>query len=57
MKAAILHQFGEAPRYEDFATPTPREKDNALILSMPPLASSKRTREACVGALIWLQAC
>jgi hypothetical protein len=24
MKAAILHRFGEAPRYEDFATKKPR---------------------------------
>ena len=25
MKAAVLHQFGEAPRYEDFPDPTPGE--------------------------------
>jgi NADPH2:quinone reductase len=25
MKAAVLHKFGEAPRFEDFPDPTPRE--------------------------------
>jgi NADPH:quinone reductase-like Zn-dependent oxidoreductase len=30
MKAAVLHALGEAPRYEDFAEPTP-DKDEALV--------------------------
>jgi len=30
MKAAVLHTFGEAPRYEDFPDPTP-EKDEILV--------------------------
>jgi NADPH2:quinone reductase len=30
MKAAILHEFGESPRYEDFPDPTP-EKDEILV--------------------------
>jgi hypothetical protein len=30
MKAAVLHALGDAPRYEDFAEPTPN-KDEALV--------------------------
>lgn len=30
MKAAVLHKFGEAPRYEDFPDPVP-EKGDALV--------------------------
>jgi NADPH:quinone reductase-like Zn-dependent oxidoreductase len=30
MKAAVLHAFGEAPRYEDFPDPTP-EKDEVIM--------------------------
>jgi len=30
MKAAVLHALGDAPRYEDFAEPTP-DKDEALV--------------------------
>lgn len=30
MKAAVLHKFGKAPRYEDFADPTP-EQDEIVI--------------------------
>jgi NADPH:quinone reductase-like Zn-dependent oxidoreductase len=30
MKAAVLHQFGETPRYEDFSDPTP-QKEKVLI--------------------------
>src|SRR5262245_31917919 len=30
MKAAVLHQFGAAPRYEDFPTPT-TEQDEILV--------------------------
>ena len=30
MKAAVLHQFGQAPRYEDFPDPVPTE-DELLV--------------------------
>jgi NADPH:quinone reductase-like Zn-dependent oxidoreductase len=30
MRAAVLHALGDAPRYEDFAEPTP-DKDEALV--------------------------
>jgi hypothetical protein len=30
MKAAVLHALGEAPRYEDFAEPTPNN-DEAIV--------------------------
>src|SRR5699024_12755144 len=30
MKAAVLHKFGDIPRYEDFPDPTPK-KDELLI--------------------------
>ncbi|TWJ02548.1 NADPH:quinone reductase-like Zn-dependent oxidoreductase [Mucilaginibacter frigoritolerans] len=31
MKAAVLHQLGTAPKYEDFAVPVPQNEDQVLI--------------------------
>lgn len=31
MKAAVLHQLGQAPKYEDFPDPVPQGKDQALL--------------------------
>lgn len=31
MKAAVLHQLGQAPKYEDFRDPTPVDNDQAVI--------------------------
>src|SRR5260370_26896332 len=31
MKAAVLHELGKAPRFEDFAEPTPGNNEEALI--------------------------
>ena len=31
MKAAVLHRYGEAPRYEDFPAPEPQNADQVLL--------------------------
>ncbi|WP_162388041.1 quinone oxidoreductase family protein [Spirosoma endbachense] len=31
MKAAVIHQFGEIPRYEDFADPIPQTEDDLIL--------------------------
>src|ERR1700749_2566693 len=31
MKAAVLHQLGQAPKYEDFSDPVPQNADQLLI--------------------------
>jgi NADPH:quinone reductase-like Zn-dependent oxidoreductase len=37
MKAAVLHQFGELPRYEDFPDPTPGEGQILVYVKAVPL--------------------
>jgi NADPH:quinone reductase-like Zn-dependent oxidoreductase len=48
MKAAVLHKFGKAPRYEDFADPTPGQDEiviqvNAVALENIDRAMAKGT--------------
>jgi NADPH:quinone reductase-like Zn-dependent oxidoreductase len=42
MKAAVLHAFGEAPRYEDFPDPTPGPEEITLQVAAVPLENVDR---------------
>jgi NADPH2:quinone reductase len=42
MKAAVLHKFGKAPRYEDFADPTPRQDEIMIQVKAVPLENIDR---------------
>jgi NADPH:quinone reductase-like Zn-dependent oxidoreductase len=42
MKAAVLHAFGEAPRYEDFPDPTPGEEEITLQVAAVALENFDR---------------
>jgi NADPH2:quinone reductase len=48
MKAAVLHQFGELPRYEEFPDPTPGE--NELRLQVKAVALENIDRAMANGA-------
>src|SRR5215813_10039103 len=37
MKAAVLHHFGDVPRYEDFPDPTPGENETLVQVKAVPL--------------------
>ncbi len=37
MKAAVLHHFGDVPRYEDFPDPTPGENETLVAVKAVPL--------------------
>ena len=38
MKAAVLHKFGKAPRYEDFPDPTPEDE---IVIQVKAVALGK----------------
>jgi NADPH:quinone reductase-like Zn-dependent oxidoreductase len=42
MKAAVLHRFGKAPRYEDFADPTPGQDEIVIQVKAVPLENIDR---------------
>lgn len=42
MKAAVLHQFGETPRYEDFPDPVPGEGEILVHVNAVPLENVDR---------------
>lgn len=47
MKAAVLHAFGEPPRYEDFPDPTP--EDNELVIQVKAVALENIDRAMAQG--------
>src|SRR6185312_13958956 len=48
MKAAVLHAFGEAPRYEEFAEPTPGPDD--IVLQVRAVALENFDRALARGS-------
>src|SRR5262245_44998195 len=42
MKAAVLHKFGKAPRYQDFADPVPGPEDIVIEVKAVPLENIDR---------------
>ena len=42
MKAAVLHKFGKAPRFEDFADPTPGQDEIVIHVKAVPLENIDR---------------
>ena len=44
MKAAVLHGFGEPPRYEEFAEPEPRSGEAVLAVQASPMTQLARSQ-------------
>jgi NADPH2:quinone reductase len=44
MKAAVLHELGTVPRYEDFPDPVPIEGEAAVTVKASPLTNLSRSR-------------
>ena len=44
MKAAVLHAFGQSPRYEDFPVPEPAEGEELVQVTAAPLNNIDRVR-------------
>jgi NADPH:quinone reductase-like Zn-dependent oxidoreductase len=42
MKAAVLHEVGKAPRYREFAEPTPEEKEALVTMRAASLKNIDR---------------
>jgi NADPH:quinone reductase-like Zn-dependent oxidoreductase len=47
VKAAVLHRFGKAPRYEDFADPTPRQDE--IVIQVKAVALENIDRAMAKG--------
>src|SRR5215468_5804150 len=47
MKAAVLHRFGKAPRYEDFADPTPGQDE--IVIQVKAVALENIDRAMAKG--------
>lgn len=48
MKAAVLHKFGEAPRYEDFPDPVP--EDSEVLVHMKASALNRINKSRAAGS-------
>jgi NADPH:quinone reductase-like Zn-dependent oxidoreductase len=46
MKAAVLHALGQAPRWEDFPQPVPRDGEELIEVTAAPLNNIDRVRAA-----------
>ncbi len=49
MKAAVLHQLGQAPKYEDFADPVPKN-DNQILITVKAAAVKNLDKGRASGA-------
>lgn len=46
MKAAVIHTYGQPPRYSDFPDPTPREGEQVVEVTAAALTNISRSRAA-----------